>query len=42
MIRILLYNEVVEVIDIAKGAGVDKIGLMTEQTHARRSSRMEA
>ena len=25
----LLYNSVVEVIDIAKGAGVDKIGLMT-------------
>ena len=27
----LLYNEVVEIIDIAKGAGVDKIGLMTAQ-----------
>lgn len=27
----LLYNEVVEVIDIAKGSGVDKIGLMTAQ-----------
>ena len=27
----LLFNDVVEVIDIAKGAGVDKIGLMTEQ-----------
>ena len=25
----LLYNSVVELIDIAKGAGVDKIGLMT-------------
>jgi biopolymer transport protein ExbD len=25
----LLYNEVVEIIDIAKGSGVDKIGLMT-------------
>jgi len=25
----LLYNAVVEVIDIAKGSGVDKIGLMT-------------
>ena len=25
----LLYNTVVEVIDIAKGSGVDKIGLMT-------------
>jgi len=30
----LLYNEVVEVIDIAKGSGVDKIGLMTEQLGA--------
>ena len=27
----LLYNEVVDVIDIAKGSGVDKIGLMTAQ-----------
>ena len=27
----LLYNEVVEVIDIAKGSGVDKIGLMTAE-----------
>jgi biopolymer transport protein ExbD len=27
----LLYNDVVRVIDIAKGAGVDKVGLMTEQ-----------
>jgi biopolymer transport protein TolR len=27
----LLYNDVVNVIDIAKGSGVDKIGLMTEQ-----------
>jgi biopolymer transport protein ExbD len=26
----LLFNDVVRVIDIAKGAGVDKIGLMTE------------
>ena len=25
----LLYNAIVEVIDIAKGSGVDKIGLMT-------------
>ena len=30
----LLYKDVVEVIDIAKGAGVDKIGLMTEQIQA--------
>jgi biopolymer transport protein TolR len=27
----LLYNDVVSIIDIAKGAGVDKVGLMTEQ-----------
>jgi biopolymer transport protein ExbD len=27
----LLYNNVIELIDIGKGAGVDKIGLMTEQ-----------
>jgi len=27
----LLYNEVVDLIDIGKGSGVDKIGLMTEQ-----------
>jgi len=31
----LLFNDVVEVIDIAKGAGVDKIGLMTEQITAK-------
>jgi len=30
----LLYDEVVQVIDIAKGSGVDKIGLMTEQLAA--------
>jgi biopolymer transport protein ExbD len=30
----LLFNEVVELIDIAKGAGIDKIGLMTEQIQA--------
>src|SRR5437773_10242303 len=30
----LLYKDVVEVIDVAKGAGVDKIGLMTEQIRA--------
>jgi len=29
--RNLQYNTVVTVIDIAKGAGVDKIGLMTEE-----------
>jgi biopolymer transport protein ExbD len=29
--RDLTYNQVVRVIDIAKGAGVDKIGLMTEE-----------
>jgi biopolymer transport protein TolR len=27
----LLYDDVVQLIDIAKGSGVDKIGLMTEQ-----------
>jgi biopolymer transport protein ExbD len=26
----LLFNDVVHIIDIAKGAGVDKVGLMTE------------
>jgi len=31
----LLFNDVVEVIDIAKGAGVDKIGLMTENISAQ-------
>jgi biopolymer transport protein TolR len=30
----LLFNDVAQVIDIAKGAGVDKIGLMTEQITA--------
>ena len=27
----LLYKDVVDVIDVGKGAGVDKIGIMTEQ-----------
>lgn len=27
----LLYDAVIQVIDVAKGSGVDKIGLMTEQ-----------
>ena len=27
----LLYADVVSIIDVAKGAGVDKVGLMTEQ-----------
>jgi biopolymer transport protein ExbD len=27
----LLYNDVIAVIDVSKGAGVDKVGLMTEQ-----------
>ncbi len=31
----LLYKDVVEVIDVSKGAGVDKIGLMTEQIQAQ-------
>lgn len=30
----LLYQEVVDIIDISKGSGVDKIGLMTEQLTA--------
>jgi biopolymer transport protein TolR len=30
----LLFNDVVQVIDIAKGSGVDKVGLMTEQITA--------
>jgi biopolymer transport protein ExbD len=30
----LLFNDVIELIDIAKGAGVDKVGLMTEQIQA--------
>ena len=30
----LLFNDVIQVIDIAKGSGVDKIGLMTEQISA--------
>jgi biopolymer transport protein ExbD len=30
----LLYNDVVTVIDVSKGAGVDKVGLMTEQITA--------
>jgi biopolymer transport protein TolR len=32
--RSLQFNVVVQVIDIAKGAGVDKIGLMTEEITA--------
>jgi biopolymer transport protein TolR len=30
----LLYNDVVTIIDVAKGSGVDKVGLMTEQIQA--------
>jgi biopolymer transport protein TolR len=30
----LLYNDVVSLIDVAKGSGVDKVGLMTEQIQA--------
>jgi biopolymer transport protein ExbD len=30
----LLYNAVIRVIDVSKGAGVDKVGLMTEQIMA--------
>jgi biopolymer transport protein TolR len=31
----LLFNDVIQVIDVAKGAGVDKVGLMTEQIQAQ-------
>lgn len=30
----LLFNDVIQIIDVAKGAGVDKVGLMTEQISA--------
>ena len=30
----LLFKDVAEVIDVAKGAGIDRIGLMTEQIQA--------
>jgi biopolymer transport protein TolR len=30
----LLYTDVVTIIDVAKGSGVDKVGLMTEQIQA--------
>lgn len=30
----LLFTDVIKVIDVAKGSGVDKIGLMTEQIQA--------
>jgi biopolymer transport protein ExbD len=30
----LLFNDVIQVIDVAKGSGVDKVGLMTEQISA--------
>ena len=30
----LLYQEVIDIIDISKGSGVDKVGLMTEQLTA--------
>src|SRR5215467_14846548 len=30
-----IFNDIVEIIDIAKGAGIDKIGLMTEQIQAK-------
>jgi biopolymer transport protein ExbD len=31
----LLYTDVVTIIDVAKGSGVDKVGLMTEQIQAQ-------
>jgi biopolymer transport protein ExbD len=30
-----IFNDIIEIIDIAKGAGIDKIGLMTEQIQAK-------
>jgi len=30
-----IFNDIVEIIDIAKGAGIDKVGLMTEQIQAK-------
>ena len=31
----LLFKDVIEIIDIAKGVGIDKVGLMTEQIKAK-------
>ena len=31
----LLFNELAQIIDIAKGVGIDKVGLMTEEITAR-------
>jgi biopolymer transport protein TolR len=31
----LLFNEIASIIDIAKGVGIDKVGLMTEEIIAR-------
>jgi len=30
-----IFNDIVEIIDVAKGAGIDKVGLMTEQIQAK-------
>src|SRR5207244_785582 len=30
-----IFNDIVEIIDIAKGAGIDKVGLMTEQIQTK-------
>src|SRR5689334_18397163 len=30
-----IFNDIIEIIDIAKGAGIDKVGLMTEQIQAK-------
>ena len=32
----LLFNDVAQLIDAAKGSGVEKLGLMTEQIQTRR------
>jgi biopolymer transport protein ExbD len=31
----LLFNDVAQLIDAAKGAGVDRLGLLTEQIRSR-------
>jgi biopolymer transport protein ExbD len=31
----LLFNEIAQIIDIAKGVGIDKVGLMTEEITTR-------
>ena len=35
----LLFNDVAQLLDAAKGAGVQRLGLLTEQIRARRSEK---